>query len=747
MVSDPKAYLSLVGIIERRAEQVLPVLEAELAKRATCSWNDRPLNPSWTTPDVALRSRVESSQGILTDRFAFCQTMPLDECVTTAEALRESGYRPQRFRPYADERSVRVAAVWARDGRNWRLSSGVSADQVRNQDEQNKRDKYLPVEVTGYVTTDAGGKRSDHYAALWVEKSGDDDARMYWAATAGEETEVIEKFNDAKLIPRTLSAMTGSDGRTRYCGVWGRPRAAAITGQVYRDQLEGWFEHNPANLVDRLLKDVAISGLSKPRTVQDLARDELERAEKKLETAPENPAFRMSRAMANFRLGENQKVVDDLQVVIGKNPEGVPARQYRVITLARQGKKKDAQSEAEKFQKGDAPEHSKLYLAAVLAAELGEGVEIAFATLNAALQKDPTDADLLYDAARAFSLGSNALSRSDKAKGRQLAERSLQCLRDAVNNDDSAFAKMDEDADFDPVRDDSSFREFVKRGHADRRLTAVWTSDASLEAMAIYGVDPATQERKCRELIALGFRPSSLSLARTAREEPLATVSVWHRPVIAEEIKDKVAERQARAAVALLRMGKAEKVTPLLQHSADPRLRSFIINWLRPLGADPTLIAAELNRIYPNLEPARGGQKMDVILYHRETSVRRALIQALGTYGRDGLSSGEREPLIDKLLALYRDDPDSGIHGAAECALLGWGQHDKLKEVDVQLMKLKDWGERRWFVNGQGQTFAVIEGPVGFAWDHRQPRRNASPIWNPSCIWSSPADSPLPPRR
>jgi formylglycine-generating enzyme required for sulfatase activity len=29
-------------------------------------------------------------------------------------------------------------------------------------------------------------------------------------------------------------------------------------------------------------------------------------------------------------------------------------------------------------------------------------------------------------------------------------------------------------------------------------------------------------------------------------------------------------------------------------------------------------------------------------------------------------------------------------------------------------MKQKDWGERRWFVNGQGQTFAVIEGAVEF---------------------------------
>ena len=155
---------------------------------------------------------------------------------------------------------------------------------------------------------------------------------------------------------------------------------------------------------------------------------------------------------------------------------------------------------------------------------------------------------------------------------------------------------------------------------------------------------------------------------------------------------------------------------PLLRHSADPRLRSFIVNWLNPLGADPKLIAAELDRIDPNAKPtpAQGQQFMDAVLFHPETSQRRALILALGTYGTEGLSPGEREPLISKLLDLYRNDPDSGIHGAAEWTLRQWKQQEKLKELDAELMKLKDWGDRRWFVNSQGQTFAVIEGPVEF---------------------------------
>src|SRR5271166_4610779 len=145
MVSDPKTYLSFFPIAERQAVKTLPLFQAELAKKATYSWNDPPLDPTWAKPDVSLVSRIESAQGILAERFAFCQTMPLDEFLTTAEAFRRSGYRPVRFRPYADGQVVRVAAVWTRDGQNWRLASGLNVDEVRRQDEHNQKDKFHPV--------------------------------------------------------------------------------------------------------------------------------------------------------------------------------------------------------------------------------------------------------------------------------------------------------------------------------------------------------------------------------------------------------------------------------------------------------------------------------------------------------------------------------------------------------------------------------------------------------------------------
>src|SRR5208337_1928970 len=115
MVSDPKAYAAFFPIAHRQESETLPLFQAEISKKPTYSWNDPPLDPSWTKPDTTLTGKIETVQGMLAERFAFYQTMPLDEFVKVAEALRKSGYRPVRFRPYADGQVVRVAAVWTRD--------------------------------------------------------------------------------------------------------------------------------------------------------------------------------------------------------------------------------------------------------------------------------------------------------------------------------------------------------------------------------------------------------------------------------------------------------------------------------------------------------------------------------------------------------------------------------------------------------------------------------------------------------
>jgi formylglycine-generating enzyme required for sulfatase activity len=193
--------------------------------------------------------------------------------------------------------------------------------------------------------------------------------------------------------------------------------------------------------------------------------------------------------------------------------------------------------------------------------------------------------------------------------------------------------------------------------------------------------------------------------AATLLEAELASMSV----------DDTRAQRRARAAVALVRLGLAGKVWKCLAHSTDPSTRGYIVNWLRPLGADPRALAKKLSSMGSTAveEPVGDRSRMEAILFHPETSVRRALILALGQYDLDAFSPEVREPLAATLLQAYRDDPDAGIHGAAEWTLRRWGETGSL--AAIALPNFDNRGDRRWYANPQGQTMALIEGPVLFS--------------------------------
>ncbi len=415
--------------------------------------------------------------------------------------------------------------------------------------------------------------------------------------------------------------------------------------------------------------------------------------------------------MAELRLDEPAKALEDLKKLIDTEKDDFEGLPYRAIARARLGRKQEAQEDLTALKKVYAPDHFKQFIEAVVTAELGGG-EPAIEALKAAVAHNPKDADLRYNAARAFALASKPVATRDRAKGRGLAGRALELLREAVQEGDADFGRMDDDPAFDPIREEPGFLEIINAGHPDRRYAAVWSSEINVECEVLVGLDTAEQLQRAGELTARGYRPVAWSVSRMTREKPLAA-SVWHRPVPSEAKKDELARRQARAAVALVRMGKATEVWEHLRHSPDPRLRSFLVNWLKPLGAGFKDVAGEFARIGPggHPKPARDPQAMDAVLFDRDTSIRRALILALGTY--DDLSESTAAALTDDLLKLYRDDPDAGIHGAAEWTLRQW-KVAKLEEVEGGLSALAGPGDRRWYVNKQGQTLAVIDQPTKF---------------------------------
>jgi tetratricopeptide (TPR) repeat protein len=447
----------------------------------------------------------------------------------------------------------------------------------------------------GYESFTSDGKPAARYAALWVEKRDpDDDAKLIVAIPSAELDKTAKQITSAGMSLLSLVALRESNQRTSYSRI--ARKSSTPSDSVYHHDLGEstvaveLFQHAGVIPID-----LSVSAAALPQTTKERASATLQTAEAALKARPNDPKARLDRANAHFQLGNYTKAIEDLDALIKQAPQFANALHVRAIAHARLPHKDQAQADLALYEKGDADESNKLYLAVIVAAELGEAGGPASEKLDAALKNRPRDDDLAYNAACAYALASQAVGRNDAARGRVLADRAIALLKTAVENGYSKYNEMQVDVDLDPIRARPEFAEIIKAGHLDRAYAAVWSGDTRFEAIPVYGLDLAAQLARCRDLAAHGYRVVSLSVGRTSTssEAPLVTASVWHRPVVTELTKDQLAERQARAAIALIRMGNAEKVWPLLQHSEDPRLRSFIINWLNPLGADPQAVATE----------------------------------------------------------------------------------------------------------------------------------------------------------
>jgi formylglycine-generating enzyme required for sulfatase activity len=163
----------------------------------------------------------------------------------------------------------------------------------------------------------------------------------------------------------------------------------------------------------------------------------------------------------------------------------------------------------------------------------------------------------------------------------------------------------------------------------------------------------------------------------------------------APNIRDAFWKKQATAAVCLLGLGEPEAVWPLLEHTPNPSLRSFIIGRLAPLGADFKTLA-------------------DHLVHETDPSIQQAVILALGEFDAGKMSNEQRQSMVERLVNLYGTNSDSSVHSAAAWALRQWQEEKTVKRLDAELRSAAPQRQRSWFINSQGQTFVVVDGPVEF---------------------------------
>ncbi len=159
----------------------------------------------------------------------------------------------------------------------------------------------------------------------------------------------------------------------------------------------------------------------------------------------------------------------------------------------------------------------------------------------------------------------------------------------------------------------------------------------------------------------------------------------------AAEVRDR---RRANAAAALVALGRHDAGLDLLRFDPDPQARSFLIHDLGPAGVAPRVLYDRL------------------IDSGTETSIRRALILALGEIPPSAWDVAERQVVTATVLDLFRNDPDSGIHGAARWLLASSDRRGDIARIEAELAN--DGTPRagfRWRVSRCGLTFVTIDDP------------------------------------
>lgn len=204
-----------------------------------------------------------------------------------------------------------------------------------------------------------------------------------------------------------------------------------------------------------------------------------------------------------------------------------------------------------------------------------------------------------------------------------------------------------------------------------------------------------------------GHRSRIIDLMRQELQHTIASE-------LPEEHRDRMARRQACAAVTLLQLGHAELVWPHMRHAADPSLRTHLTHELGRRGADVELLLGRL-------------------ALETDVSARRALILSLGEL-TEKLLPAQRQRLLALLLGWRQSDPDAGIHSASEWVLGQKFHYEPTAKVLPAMPTSLPVAGAGWCVNQYGHALAVIRGPVEFRMGSVEGERNRYATERPQLV-------------
>ena len=685
----PRQFAVVFPALARHERRTVDLLTRKLTTPIPPPWSDAPLDEKWAPMEPALVESFSTRGGLVAERFAVCANLPLAEFQNLADRLRASGYRPSRLRPFHDGSNLVAAAIWTRDGLDFRTTSGATTAELMAHDEALRKEHFLPIDVAAYV--DPADRANPRFAAVWIPSPSDaEDARIVVGqpkfATGGKS-----ELGDAGYQYAGMQQFVIGDAQPGHCFI---RRKAATETEASTWQSVTAFQAEA--LSGKQLVDVCVSASLPLKTSHEVYAGMLATAEQTLLANPQDLASLTNRAVAHCGLQRDAQAIEELTALL---PGDTTVYPFRAVCHARLGNREAALADAAEHARitatGD-PSHVA-YVNTIVEAWLGDASCVD--RLLAELAKHEGDPQWFYNAACALGVASRAFAERNSELAARCRNQASELLTRAVNTGYANPESIAHDLDLEGVRDSDAFRRLLAAWRFDLSFAALWSSEANFETIPLLSDNIEAFKAKRRELAAAGYRPLSISAcARAAEADSGACIaSVWRRPTTSEVARDQQEQGEAQLAAGLLRFGAIEVVRPLLKYGPDPGPRSHLIEALAPLHCDPK-------------------QMTEWFLAEADVDVRRALLLALGEYTPRQFPEPDRALVLEPLFAILEEHPDPGLRACAEWLLRKWSHGDRVDSVVAKLGRNQteraahDTPQReRWHVNAQAQTMVVFD--------------------------------------
>ncbi|MCA9017999.1 MAG: SUMF1/EgtB/PvdO family nonheme iron enzyme, partial [Planctomycetaceae bacterium] len=193
-----------------------------------------------------------------------------------------------------------------------------------------------------------------------------------------------------------------------------------------------------------------------------------------------------------------------------------------------------------------------------------------------------------------------------------------------------------------------------------------------------------------------GFRKQAIEELREelSRQFTLDASSIERKPSDEETELQRLAfiERQANAAVALIRLEDTRPVYEFLTVDRDPEALSQFIYRIRGREVSPLLLINSFRELESKAVPENSVERRQHFyrLY--------GFLLGLGEFTFDQLPAQQRDILTSELVAMYGTHPSRAVHSALGWLLRRWGQDELVRRVDETPLDYDESGKREWYV-------------------------------------------------